>query len=272
MKNFSVICSVYKNIKTKDLVASFQSLDNQYLRPKDLVIVIDGYCKKKNINFIKHFLKKKFKNKYKIIYNSHNKGIPYSYNKAISLAKYNYVAISDADDISSCDRFQKQFNHLEKNPSLGMVGAFIKELGIKKNFIKKVPISHNKIIFFSYLKNPINHPTVFFNKKVFFKKNIQYEECKRMEDYYLWIRAINKGVKFENIPEILVSTNIDKQFFKRRTGFELIASEFKIQKTLLQNNYFFFLFIIIIFLLKSSYHIVGYSVKAPIRNFINYFY
>ena len=48
----SCLCSVYKNIKTRDLIKSLKSLYNQNLRPKDIVIIIDGFCKKKNVDFI----------------------------------------------------------------------------------------------------------------------------------------------------------------------------------------------------------------------------
>ena len=56
--NYSIICSVYKNIKLKDLKESFQSLHNQSIKSKDLIIVIDGYCDDKIIQFISTFLKR----------------------------------------------------------------------------------------------------------------------------------------------------------------------------------------------------------------------
>ena len=95
-----------------------------------------------------------------------------------------------------------------KNPSVGAVGAFIGERDSKKIKIKKVPIDPKKIKLVSYFKNPVNHPTVMFNKSSFFK-NIKYEECQRMEDYFLWIRAINDKIIINNMPETLVVSKID---------------------------------------------------------------
>lgn len=268
MLKYSVICSVYKNIKINDLKKSLKSLDKQLLRPNEIIIVIDGYCKKNITQFIKQFLKLKFKNKFKIFYNKKNRGIPYSYNKAINSTKYNFVGISDADDISIASRFKKQLNYLLNNPNTFAVGSYVEETYKKKKYIKKTPLTFKKIKIFSYFKNPINHPTIFFNKNKFFKK-LKYEECKRMEDYFLWIRAIFNGIKMENIPKALVKSNLDEDFFKRRTDIDLLFSESKIQGTILKNNFFLLPFIVIIFILKSSYHLISPSLKPMIRNLIN---
>ena len=268
MLKYSVICSVYKNIKIYDLKKSLKSLDKQILKPNEIVIVIDGYCKVSVIKYIKKFLKLKFKNKFKLLYNKKNRGIPYSYNKAINNTKYNYVGISDADDVSTANRFKKQINYLLNNPSTYAVGSYVEETYKKKKYIKRVPLNFKQIKIFSYFKNPINHPTIFFNKKKFFKK-LKYEECNRMEDYFLWIRAIYNEIKIENIPEVLVKSNLDKDFFKRRTDINLLFSESKIQRSLLKNNLFLLPIIIIIFILKSIYHLISPNLKPIIRNLIN---
>lgn len=266
--NYSIICSVYKNIKLIDLKKSFNSLNNQSIKSKDLIIVIDGYCDDKIIKFISTFLKKNFKNQHKILFNSKNRGIPYSYNKAISHTKYNYVGINDSDDFSIKNRFEKQLKFLIKNPSVGAVGSFIGERDSKKIKIKKVPIDSKKIKLISYFKNPVNHPTVMFNKSCFFK-NIKYEECQRMEDYFLWIRAINDKIVIKNMPETLVISKIDENFFKRRTNYKIIKSEYKIQKFFLTKNLLLIFLVLIIFPLKSIYHITSPNIKKVLRNFLN---
>ncbi len=268
MLKYSIITSVYKNIKTKDLINSLNSIRDQILKPSELIVIIDGYCHPKNLFIIKNFLKKNFKNKYKISFNLRNKGIPFSYNKAISLTKYNFVGISDADDISDKYRFKKQIKYMINNPKLSVLGSYVKEINQKKIFIKKVPLSNLKIKFLSYFKNPINHPTVVFNKKSFFK-NLNYQECNRMEDYFLWLRALRRGLNFSNLPEPLVTINIDKSFFKRRSGFDIVISEFKIQKYILSENIMLIIFIFPLFILKSFYHMIFPSLKFSLRKFIN---
>ena len=80
---------------------------------------------------------------------------------------------------------------------------------------------------------------------------------------------LSKEVKIENIPEVLVKSNLDKDFFKRRTDINLLFSESKIQRSLLKNNLFLLPIIIIIFILKSIYHLISPNLKPIIRNLIN---
>ena len=116
--SFSLIMSVYNKIKVSDLIDSLKSIGNQSLKPNDLIIVLDGHCSISLVYNLKKFLNFNFKNSYKIIINKKNMGISYSYNKAIKLTKNNFVAISDADDISYFNRFKYQIKFLSQNKNI----------------------------------------------------------------------------------------------------------------------------------------------------------
>ena len=45
-----------------------------------------------------------------------------------------------------------------------------------------------------------------------------YKEMLYFEDYYMWLRMIKKGFYFNNMPDYLVSMNVDFNYFDRRTG------------------------------------------------------
>ena len=60
-------------------------------------------------------------------------------------------------------------------------------------------------------RNPINHPTVAFLKESIIKLDGGYRNCPLYEDYDLWIRAFNSGLKFKNIAEPLVAMRIKGQ-------------------------------------------------------------
>jgi len=270
--NFSLIMSIYNKIKIPDLIESLKSIGNQSLKPNDVIIVLDGYCKINLIYNIKKYLNLYFKNNYKIISNKKNMGIPFSYNKAIKLTKNNLVAISDADDISYFNRFKYQIKFLLNNNKIGLVGSYVHEHNVSKDIftIKKVPLEYYKIKLISNFKNPINHPTVVFNKKVLFK-NLIYKNCERMEDYHLWIRAIENNIKMRNLPFPLVKSKVDNLFFKRRSSFNILKSEFEIFKLLVKFRKKLFLIIFSTFLLKIIYHLVPIKIKPVLRNYINLF-
>ena len=230
-KNFSVIISVYDGIEIKLLKKSLKSLLLQNYLPKEIIIILDGIKKKILIDQINIF-KKIFKS-VRLIKNKKNLGISKSYNKAIKIIKTDIIAIQDSDDISLPDRFKLQYEYLKKNENISVVGSsvFEKDLDSGKKTIKKSPQTHEKIKQYIKFRNPMNHPTIMFRKSAIQKVG-GYLNLSRMEDYYLWIRLISSGFFINNIARPLVVMNVKKDFYIRRSGFELLKSEIVIQNIL----------------------------------------
>jgi hypothetical protein len=268
--NFSLIMSIYNKIKTSDLIESLKSIGNQSLKPNEVIIILDGYCNTNLIYNLRKYLNLYYKNNYKIISNKKNMGIPFSYNKAIKLTNNDLVAISDADDISYFNRFKYQVQFLLRNKKIGLVGSYVHEHDITNDTlsIKKVPLKYSKIKFLSNFKNPINHPTVVLNKKILFKDLI-YEKCERMEDYHLWIRAIQNNIIMFNIPIPLVKSKLDKSFFIRRSNHSILKSEFKIFNLLIKLRKKLLIPLMLIFVIKIIYHLIPFNVKPVLRKYIN---
>ena len=127
-----------------------------------------------------------------------------SLNKGLEIAKGKYVARIDADDLSYKNRLEKQYEFLEKNKDIVLVGA--QRLVINKiNKIKtkdKLPISPEQIRKTAIKSNPFFHSLVMFRKDVI--KNIGgYDESfKYVQDYELWSRIIHR-YKTANLDKIL---------------------------------------------------------------------
>ena len=99
-----------------------------------------------------------------------------------------------------------------------------------------------------------------------------YKNFSRMEDYYLWIKMISNKVIFHNINKCLVTMNIDKNFFSRRTKFKILINECIIQYHLYKykfNNFFEMIFFII---LKNIYHVLPSNIKKYFRKNILFFF
>ena len=56
------------------------------------------------------------------------------------------------------------------------------------------------------------------------------------EDYYLWIRMAEKGVKFANITDTLVNVRVGKEMYARRGGFKYFKSEAGLQNYMLKHK------------------------------------
>jgi GT2 family glycosyltransferase len=263
-KNFSVIISVYDGIEIKLLKKSLKSLLLQNYLPKEIIIILDGIKKKILINEINIF-KKIFK-RVRLIKNKKNLGISKSYNKAIKIIKTDIIAIQDSDDISLPDRFKLQYEYLKKNENISVVGSsvFEKDLDSGKKTIKKSPQTHERIKQYIKFRNPMNHPTIMFRKSAIQKVG-GYLNLSRMEDYYLWIRLISSGFFINNIARPLVVMNVKKDFYIRRSGFELLKSEIVIQNILFKNGFNNLFYLIFIFFFKSTYHLSPRFIKKFFR-------
>jgi len=269
-KNFTIIISIYKNIRFHEINRALNSLVKQKVKPKQVIVVFDGFypehLKLYVLNFFNFYVGK---NELVVIKNPTNKGISYSYNLAIKKAKYDLIAIQDSDDESIPNRFKLQIEYFKNKKNLSVLGGSILENYYNKKRIKKMPLTYKAIRRYIFLKNPINHPTVMFRKNHLLNCSL-YSECKRMEDYYLWINLLSKGLLIENIPNILVKSYIDWNFIKRRTSMTIINSEIKIQLLLLKNFKKYLFLSIFLIPLKIFYHLTPLNIKLRVRIFVNF--
>ena len=56
------------------------------------------------------------------------------------------------------------------------------------------------------------------------------------EDYYLWVRMAQAGMKFANIEDLLVNVRVGLDMYNRRGGLRYFKSEAKLQKYMLKNK------------------------------------
>lgn len=143
----------------------------------------------------------------RIIYveNEENLKLPKTLNKGIFLAKGEYIARMDADDIALTYRIEKQLFFLLKNPDLDLISAFaqkIDEIGQKGDNII-VPQNHIEIASTLPIRSTFIHPLI-LAKKSFFVDLGGYKMLTYGEDYELWLNGLYAGKKYANLPEILL--------------------------------------------------------------------
>jgi glycosyltransferase involved in cell wall biosynthesis len=144
-------------------------------------------------------------------------GLACALNYGMKLCTNDWVFRIDIDDVCTKDRFQKQINFINSNPEIDILGGNILCFESFPNLFsgRKVPISNNEIKRFIKFRNPVNHPTVFFNKNKIL--NIEgYPSARLGQDYLLWIKAIKNGLRIENMEDVLVFMQVDKSSYLRR--------------------------------------------------------
>jgi len=134
-----------------------------------------------------------------------NKGLIATLNEAIALAKSKYIARMDADDVALSTRLAKQYEFLQANPKVAVLGTCYRyidvqgKIGAKRNTFT----SHDDITASFYFCNPIAHPSVMVNYHLLGSDFCYLEQYKTIEDLELWSRLSTK-YQLANLSEVLL--------------------------------------------------------------------
>jgi glycosyltransferase involved in cell wall biosynthesis len=194
-------------------------------------------------------------------------GLVSSLNFGIEVAEGNYIARFDSDDICDPRRIELQYNYLNENPNVGVLGAWLTVVSNDGEFIaiRKYPVDNHNIRIRMHYTNAIAHPAVMFKKCLVKKFGFYNTKFKAAEDLELWLRWMNNGVVFHNLELPLVNYlqgNVNRNFNNTISTFKARIKNFTI--TYWYHRIFglllYFLWSIMPFKLrKFIYHINIYS-------------
>ncbi len=190
----------------KYLRASIDSIFAQSYKNSEVIIVNDASTDD-SLEIIKQY-KGRYPNKIKIINlkKNLNRGGDSCANLAIKVAKGEYIARMDADDICHPERIEKQVKFLQKRQDYFLVGtnAFVINADGEVIGSKTEPTSHQDIYKSYFTLHPLIHPSCMFRRKINgrkFKYQIKYSAN---NDYYTFFGLICSGHKFANLKEKLL--------------------------------------------------------------------
>ncbi|WP_052399128.1 glycosyltransferase family 2 protein [Candidatus Francisella endociliophora] len=195
----SVVMPVYN--AEKYVGEAIESVLNQTFKDFEFIIINDG-SSDKSLDIIKKY--QKIDDRFVLI-DRENKGLVFSLNEGVILAKGKYIVRMDADDISLPKRFSEQVEFMERNHKVGVCGTWIKKIGEDYNECFWKPQKNDKklkSLLLYYV--PFAHPSVIIRRKVLINNNIFYNhEYKNIEDYKLWV-DLYKYTEFSNIQKVLL--------------------------------------------------------------------
>lgn len=174
----------------------------------------------------------------RIIYikNEENKGIVVNLNYGLSIAKWEYIARMDGDDISTFDRFEKQIQFLEKNPEISILWSFVTIINENAEETGKMekPISTDTIKRDLFLYLTIVHGTTMIRKEVYDKIWWYREEYLYTEDNDWTYRAIYSGFLWGNIPKFLYKYRKHTNSSYKNSK-DITRKNFKLRKETIKN-------------------------------------
>lgn len=238
MFSFSVIISVYKKDKPKFVRVALDSmLVDQSVKPDEIVLVLDGPVSYEIYRLLIDY-KDKYEELLKVIKLKENQGLGNALRIGVENTKYDIVARMDSDDICSPNRFEKQLAFMEAHPSCDIVGGQITEfIDTPDNIVGKRVVPCDNEAIYQYMRSQcaLNQPTVMFKKKAVLEAG-NYQDWFWNEDYYLWIRMMERGCVFANLPDVLVNMRSGLDQYGRRGGMKYFKSEIGIKKLMLEKG------------------------------------
>lgn len=133
-------------------------------------------------------------------------GLVKALNFGLTKCRANLIARMDSDDIQVSNRLSFQVAYMFEHTDVDVLGSFIFKIDYQGMDIgiRKYPIYHNDIYFWSTLINPICHASVMFRRCALNIAGMYDERYTAAEDYELWLRLISKKFRFHNLPLPLV--------------------------------------------------------------------
>jgi len=220
MKNpkVTVIMSVWNG--EKYLQEAIDSILVQTFKDFEFLIINDGSTDKTG-----EILESYNDPRIKIINNEKNIGLTKSLNRGLKIAKGNYIARQDADDISMPERLEKETEFLKQNINVGLVGTdylFINKKGKVVHIVKC--LNGSRELKEKLLEgNQFGHGSVMLRRECIDKVGTYREEFKFAQDYDFYLR----------IAEVYDVANISEPLYKWRINIKSVS----VKKKALQDKY-----------------------------------
>lgn len=195
---------------SRTVANSVRSILSQSFSDFELIFLDDG-SSDRTFDIISGFSDDRIR----IVSDGQLRGLTFRLNQAIEMARGQYFARMDADDISFPDRLAKQFAFMEAHPAVDLVGCRVmlfNDEGEPKGYFP-LKETHAKICRHPWRGFDLAHPT-WFGRIDWFKR-FGYRDVLRAEDQDLLLRSYRQSC-FACIPEVLFAYRLGSASLGRR--------------------------------------------------------
>lgn len=164
-----------------------------------------------------------------------NRGLVTTLNDLIDIARGEWVARMDQDDIALPNRLERQMKWL-KETGADIAGSWVRRFGSSDKRLIRLRQTDDAIKMEILFCSPFAHPSVMMRTALV--KRLRYDKAwEKAEDYDLWERAAEAGWKMTNVPEELLL------YRQHGTQISTMASMQQQQQTMkIQRRYWRFVF------------------------------
>lgn len=217
------IISVIMSVKNGefDLAKSIGSIQAQTLSDWELIVCDDGSTDK-TLDVLNNLAEAD--SRIIVLHNDKSQGSAQARDVCIEIAKSNFLAIHDADDYSAPNRFELQYDFMQKHPEYAIVGTgyyTVKSDGtiIGECHPKTEPTAMDQIKGGEFM-----HPSFMMRKdmiaKVGFYTISPY--TLRSQDYHMVMKVLGAGMKMYNMNECLYYYTADEGMMNRTRSWKRV--------------------------------------------------
>jgi glycosyltransferase involved in cell wall biosynthesis len=202
--DISIIMCAFNN--EADVGHAIKSILNQTFTNFELLIVDDGSSDRTN-EIIREISSGDMR--LSLLVNDENLGLAASLNKAISHSQGRYLARMDADDFSYPERLKVQYDFLEANSNIAVVGSNADLVDGDNEFLRatNLPRTPNDIKKSITRLCPLVHPSVMYRREFITELSGYNEKLRKKQDYDLWLRGVDT-YQYANIEQSLLRYRI----------------------------------------------------------------
>jgi hypothetical protein len=134
-----------------------------------------------------------------------NRGLTATLNEGVSIARAEYVAIMNADDVALAERLERQAAFLDAHPAVAAVGSQTRLILADGTAGPSVslPQSPAEVRAFLPKASPLAHPAVMFRRAAVIAAGGYRPQIEPAEDYDLWLRLAERH-DLANLPQVLL--------------------------------------------------------------------
>lgn len=205
-EKLSVLLPVY-NTRSDWLSIAIESVLNQTHRDFELLLLNDGSTDPDTLATLAAF--EKADDRVRLIHNPENMGLAKTLNRGLTLARYDWVARMDGDDIAEPQRFERQLAYLRAHPDISILGSDLRTFGDKQEIFHYAE-RHEDITTSMLWGCSIPHPTVMYRKAAILAAGGYPTDYPNAEDYALWSKIVSHhpDVRFAIVPEVLFNYRV----------------------------------------------------------------
>jgi hypothetical protein len=184
------------------LVAAIESILGQSFHSFEFIIIDDG-SKDRSAEVIKGFQDERIR-----IIHQPNQGLAATLNRGIAMARGQYIARQDQDDLSYPERLARQVAHMEAHPDCVLLGTWAQILEVDRpvDRFHRHPVDDAVLRYLMLFNNPFVHSSVMLRKEAVLQVGGYTTDPARQppEDFELWSRLSRVG-QVANIGEVLLA-------------------------------------------------------------------